>query len=814
MRLISLELENFRQHKETQISFLDGITVITGTNGSGKSTILEAISWSIYGTEAVRGNKDSIIWNKAPAKSKVRVGLAFALENETYKVIRWLDKAEIYLNDQIVPIVTSQQEVTKYLIDKLGMTRDEFFNTYFTGQKELNFLGNQRPMERRKFISKVLGYEKIRESQEKIRIDKNNLNTEISGIKQGLGNIEIIENEKKQNQEKLEITAKNLEMKQAEHTKYTSELGKLLPNWTKIKTIKEDFNKCSTEFKFTLDKINDLEKNIENLTGENLAIEKKVKRLEEIEKYLDEYKKLEIKIQELEKLQKHEYEKQKFLTQLENINNETSQLEKKVTELLTSIDNNKNISEQILNLKEEIDKLKIIIQEETKNWTSKKQEIKTLLSQKEKELNKVAAQYSIIEQKGEDGSCPTCERPLKGEFEKVTSNFKKIIQEISKEIQELVDQQNNFKNEPDIIKINSKILEEKEKTYQILTKTQAQLEEKIKLCENIRAEIAKKKENKDKIEKALIQIPEGFNNELLEKSREDFAALKKIYDEILGLRAQVINKEKIKLALDTALKHKQDLTSIRLELERKLAGLNYSEEDYKKLEGLILNTEKIANNAQYELVKAESDLKQVKAILDRILSTEKIFKEKQLLIKTKQEEYNYLMELDRFYGYFLENLNNQARPELAEYAGKFLIELTDGRYSSLELNDKYEICLYDDGEIKPVISGGEEDVANLCIRLAISQMIAQRSGKSLSLLILDEVFGSLDENRRNNVISLLYSLTNSFEQVILITHIDDIKENIDKIIKVDYDEELGCSIVSEQNSYKAENFYIDILPPN
>ena len=45
-----------------------------------------------------------------------------------------------------------------------------------------------------------------------------------------------------------------------------------------------------------------------------------------------------------------------------------------------------------------------------------------------------------------------------------------------------------------------------------------------------------------------------------------------------------------------------------------------------------------------------------------------------------------------------------------------------------------------------MISGGEEDVANLALRLAISQMIAERAGQPLSLLVLDEIFGSLDED--------------------------------------------------------------------
>jgi exonuclease SbcC len=105
---------------------------------------------------------------------------------------------------------------------------------------------------------------------------------------------------------------------------------------------------------------------------------------------------------------------------------------------------------------------------------------------------------------------------------------------------------------------------------------------------------------------------------------------------------------------------------------------------------------------------------------------------------------------------------------------------------------------------KPVISGGEQDIANLCLRLAISQMIAERAGQSFSLLILDEVFGSLDESRRQNVVELLRGLGDRFEQVILITHIEQVREGLDRVISVRYDEESGSSVVEQLDPALAE----------
>jgi exonuclease SbcC len=156
-------------------------------------------------------------------------------------------------------------------------------------------------------------------------------------------------------------------------------------------------------------------------------------------------------------------------------------------------------------------------------------------------------------------------------------------------------------------------------------------------------------------------------------------------------------------------------------------------------------------------------------------------------------------ELDRAYTDLRTDLNVQLRPEMSELASAFLTELTDARYDELELDDSYNLTVLEDGVPKPVISGGEQDVANLCLRLAISQMIAERAGQSFSLLILDEVFGSLDEARRQNVVELLRGLQDRFEQVILITHIEQVREGLDRVISVRYDEESGTSVVTQSD---------------
>ncbi len=74
-------------------------------------------------------------------------------------------------------------------------------------------------------------------------------------------------------------------------------------------------------------------------------------------------------------------------------------------------------------------------------------------------------------------------------------------------------------------------------------------------------------------------------------------------------------------------------------------------------------------------------------------------------------------------------------------------------------------------------------------------MIAERAGQPLTLLVLDEIFGSLDEVRRANVLELLRRLHDRFDQVILITHIESVRDALDRVVTVRYDAPSGSSII-------------------
>jgi len=194
-------------------------------------------------------------------------------------------------------------------------------------------------------------------------------------------------------------------------------------------------------------------------------------------------------------------------------------------------------------------------------------------------------------------------------------------------------------------------------------------------------------------------------------------------------------------------------------------------------------------------MNAGSDMALARAALDRAVAAQGELVRIEKKLEALEEDKRLHDELHRAYSDLRTDLNFAMRPELSELASAFLTELSDARYTELELDDKYRIVVLEEGVPKPVISGGEEDMANLVLRLAISQMIAERAGQAFSLLVLDEIFGSLDDTRRRHVVELLRGLQDRFEQVIVITHIESVRDGLDQVLEVRYDENTGAATV-------------------
>ena len=126
-------------------------------------------------------------------------------------------------------------------------------------------------------------------------------------------------------------------------------------------------------------------------------------------------------------------------------------------------------------------------------------------------------------------------------------------------------------------------------------------------------------------------------------------------------------------------------------------------------------------------------------------------------------------------------------PRLALQAAELFGELTDHEYDRLEVDpETYELQICDGGRIFQLdrFSGSEVDLANLALRVAISEHVRFQSGGTVGLLVLDEVFGPLDEERKARMLQALERLRGRFRQILVVTHDTDIKEQLPYAVEV------------------------------
>lgn len=120
-------------------------------------------------------------------------------------------------------------------------------------------------------------------------------------------------------------------------------------------------------------------------------------------------------------------------------------------------------------------------------------------------------------------------------------------------------------------------------------------------------------------------------------------------------------------------------------------------------------------------------------------------------------------------------------PILSDFTSELVREVTDGKYDRVEFDSNYGIEVFDGTEehfALATFSGGERDAIALCARIALSRMIGSQASSPPGFLVLDEVFGSLDRDRRTRLLDMLGALAatgDSFQQMFIISHVDDVR---------------------------------------
>ena len=214
MHLNRLFIRNFKKYRMAEIEFQDGLTGIVGGNGTGKSTIVEAVAWALYGSKASTIKRDFMKNAKASENDSVKVVLSLGMGNQELSISRGMRgksmSPEAALDIDSRRVASGSKEVDQRLEEMLKIGFQDFMKTFYARQKDLDNLLKEGGAGKREYLLKLLGLGDIRErSVEQIKSDLRALDDQKNRISGALAEIGEVE-------KRIEITSESISFAKSE----------------------------------------------------------------------------------------------------------------------------------------------------------------------------------------------------------------------------------------------------------------------------------------------------------------------------------------------------------------------------------------------------------------------------------------------------------------------------------------------------------------------------------------------------------------------------------------------------------------------
>ena len=335
-----------------------------------------------------------------------------------------------------------------------------------------------------------------------------------------------------------------------------------------------------------------------------------------------------------------------------------------------------------------------------------------------------------------------------------------------------------------------------------LTQARARSEELRSLRDARPGVVSLAREHAEKTERAAGLSEEleelaglSYDPEVHRAKKEEKARLDESRGRATELERRLATRPEVERALEDARRRAGEAEQRAEGLRSEVSALGFDEAAYEAATERVAAAEERAGRLRDtrehlggEWKDADHRIERVGAELGRLDADRK-------LANRRASEAARMDEMDALFTLFFKSLTARARPMLEAEASALVRELTDNRYERMEFDENYRVKLldrFDDSYAIDRFSGGEADVASLSARVALSKIIASRGGgATLGFLILDEVFGSLDANRRNNVLLALERLKRFFGQIFIISHVAEVQESalVDEVWMLEEDED-------------------------
>ena len=834
---ISLSMEGFLSYKErVEIDFTSfALACITGENGAGKSSILDGITWALFGR--ARKHDETVINLES---KKAEVCLVFQYEGNQYKIVRSnpqgkTKQVELYIADDKseksdplwIPLTErTLRDSDQKIIDILRLDYESFTNASFLLQGEADQFTQQNPAARKRILSQILGLEiwedyRNRAFQKRRLAEKdlNQLDGRISEIISELGE----EDERLKQLERLEE-----ELSWAQEARKESEI-QLASLQTLVASLNDQeklvdasanqVESIAVSIAQTKEKIDQRisEKDVhESTLSQADSIQKSFKDWEEAQKSLadwevvaEKYRESEIKRQE--PLLQIAAEKARLLQISSSLDNRFQDLQsdlEKIPQLKIQLEDGKEkIKKNEVDLETREQKKKTL--EDARQEQADAKAENPRLFKDMKELEKRIAEL----EKTEGALCPLCGQELSpAERESLVQNLKEEGKDLGDRYRQ---NQATLKEADQVVRdlqLQITELSLAEKTLRELRQETDQIDNQISILEK------EHKRWKKTDQKELDEILKTLAIETYaDKARQELLAinqnLKDIgydageHDRVREISNQGVAIQEKKAELDKA---EAALKPLNREIEDLVSRLAHDKTELKTL-GSDLKKARLALDkaketspdtraAEDSLIECKEQEKvlerKVGAAQQKVAVLEKQ-KHRQEELENKRQEISQrvkqYLQLEAAFGKdgVPALLIEQALPNIETKANQILDKLSNGDMSIQfltlreykdtkreDLRETLEIQIRDQSGFRDyeLYSGGESFRINFAIRLALSHVLAQRAGARLQTLVVDEGFGSQDSVGRQRLIEAINMVQDDFEKILVITHVEQIKE--------------------------------------
>jgi len=786
MKLKALILKNFRQYPYAVITFPDsGFIGIVGENGHGKSTILNAIGYVLYG-RIKDVLKEHIKYEEAGSREECFVMLFFEHLGVDYVAKRHHTKTDECFLKTIdgKPLVNKgAKNLTTYISDTFfKMDYDTFCACYYAQQEDFDALSKLSPAKRRETLTRLLRIntidkamdtvkEEIKAQNERIDLLGTSTEKEISHFEQ------ISQASKRINEHKKLID---------EATKRTNDLSisykELLVKRAEGEKDYEQFLRLQTDANEKRQNLHLLQERVikaDTARFEQLKLAQE--RYTSISSSIDEYNQYLEEREEATLARNHHQEKTSLSNQLQGVQKEVESCKAEYKELATQTQQEKEIGLHFQTITVKKDELFETIQQKNTRVQEMNFDIRALKNQ----LTALKDTKEKFEKLGKESPCPTCERPL-GE------HFDDTMNHIRQEQTPLVEKGKQIQAERDIL-------------LQEIEKEKLNYEQLVLEANNVFShlqEIEKKKERMSYIQQQVNHLNEKYSTLLpryqevkqVNFIKEDYDKLvslikktKPLHDEAISLRSSL---EEMPLLQEKIEKSKQEVAAILDHLKlnaTQLQKLDFDEVTYKKLTSQIEELQTHLHQEKEKITHYNYEIKSFEDTIQRANAELKAIKVAQESIAIEKRELEDNLFLVEWFKQYKVDIISSLAPELSNIMSDDMERITNGYYTQVELDSDFNIYLYRLGVKKPLsfYSGGEQKLAALLQLLGVSRLLSEQTGlASLDMVGMDEVLGTFDDKRQASTVEQLRNLRDLFPQVLMVAHQELVKEMFDHTLVI------------------------------